>query len=285
MGTLFLVGTPIGNLEDITLRALRILRAATLIAAEDTRVTGRLLKHFDIKAPLTSYHEHNKLEKLESLLDHLNEQDLALVSDAGMPGLSDPGYELVQAAVQQGIPVVPIPGPSAVISALVVSGLPTDEFLYLGFLPRRAAARRSLLQTVSEEKRTLVVFESPHRLEKALEDIGQVLGERPVAVARELTKLYEEIHRGTPSELLEQFAERPPKGEITLVIGGAPAEVLQVWDDRAVQQALEERLQQGASPTVASKAVAKLSGRPRREIYQLAIKKRTTDGASPKLKD
>ena len=269
MGTLYLVGTPIGNLEDISLRALRILREAPLIAAEDTRVTGRLLARHEIRTPLTSYHEHNKLDKLGSLLAHLDGNDLALVSDAGMPGLSDPGFELVRAAIKRGVTVVPIPGPSAVINALVVSGLPTDSFLYLGFLPRRPAARRQLLQDIALERRTLVAFESPHRLINTIEDIQRMLGERPVVVARELTKLHEEIVRGVPAELLRHFTEKRPRGEITLVIGGNEPTP---WDDARVAAAITAKLASGESPAAAARAVAKLSGRPRRGLYQLAIK-------------
>ena len=270
MGTLYLVGTPIGNLEDISLRALRVLREVPLIAAEDTRVTGRLLARHEIDTPLVSYHEHSKLKKLESLLAHLQSADLALVSDAGMPGLSDPGYELIRAAIEQGVPVVPIPGPSAVINALVVSGLPTDGFVYLGFLPRRAAARRQLLEEIRDEQRTLVAFEAPHRLTDTLQDIERCLGERPLAVARELTKLHEEVRRGKPDELLRHFAEHPPRGEITLVIGGQTDQ--EPWDDSRVRAALADRMAAGDSPSAAAKRIAGLSGRSRREIYHLAIK-------------
>lgn len=269
MGTLYLVGTPIGNLEDISLRALRILREAPLIAAEDTRVTGRLLARYDIQAKLTSYHEHNKLDKLEALLAHLEGDDLALVSDAGMPGLSDPGLELVRAAIERGVPVVPIPGPSAVINALVVSGLATDSFLYLGFLPRRPAARRQLLQEIARERRTLVAYESPHRLIDTLGDIQRIMGGRPVVVARELTKMHEEIVRGVPAKLLHHFTEQRPRGEITLVIGGGEPTP---WDDAQVAAAIAEKLASGESPAAAAKAIAKLSGRSRRELYQLTLK-------------
>lgn len=273
-GTLYLVGTPIGNLEDITLRALSTLRQVPLIAAEDTRVTVRLLRRHNINTPLTSYHEHNKLEKLDTLLNHLTEDDLALVSDAGMPGLSDPGYELVQAAIERGISIVPIPGPSAVVSALVVSGLPTDGFLYLGFLPRRQSARRQLLDKIAQERRTLIAFESPHRLVGTLEEIQQVLGERPLAVARELTKRYEEIARGKPAELVRHFSDHPPKGEITLVIGGQvePERPL-AWDDAQVEAAVTASIASGESPAAAAKKIAQLSGRSRRQVYRLAIKK------------
>lgn len=269
MGTLYLVGTPIGNLEDISLRALRVLREVPLIAAEDTRVTARLLARYEIQTPLVSYHEHSGQKRLSGLLTHLEGGDLALVSDAGMPGLSDPGYKVVRAAIDLGFPIVPVAGPSAAVTALVVSGLPTDSYLYLGFLPRRAAARRQLLLQVAGERHTLVAFESPHRLLETLAQIQGTLGERPMAVARELTKMHEEVLRGTPAELLLRFSEQPPRGEVTLVIGGATD---QEWTDAQVSEALRRRLQAGDSPAEAAKMVAKLSGRPRREIYELATK-------------
>ena len=271
MGTLYLVGTPIGNLEDTSPRALRTLREVSLIAAEDTRVTRYLLRHFDIQTRLISYHEHNKQAKLPLLLAHLGEQDLALVSDAGMPGLSDPGYELVQAAIEQSIVIVPIPGPSAVITALIVSGLPSDQFTYLGFLPRRRAARRQVLERASHEARTLICYEAPHRLLDALEDVRQVLGERPMAVGRELTKLHEDIQRGTPAELIHHFGQQPPRGEITLVIGGAPLEK-PGWSDEAVAAEIRQRLAEGESLSTAARAVAEISGRPRRQVYQLGLR-------------
>jgi 16S rRNA (cytidine1402-2'-O)-methyltransferase len=270
MGTLYLVGTPIGNLDDISLRALKTLREVPLIAAEDTRVTGRLLRHFDIQTPLTSYHEHNKQVKLAALLAHLDDHDLALVSDAGMPGLSDPGFELVRAAVERNVTVAPIPGPSAVITALVASGLPSDEFTYLGFLPRQSSARRNTLARVAGETRTLICFETPHRLLAALKDIQEILGDRSLTVARELTKLHEDIRRGTPAKLIQHFDQTPPRGEITLVIGGAQPEEVD-WSDEAVVAAVKALLDQGASLSAAAREVADISGRPRREIYQLGL--------------
>jgi 16S rRNA (cytidine1402-2'-O)-methyltransferase len=216
--TLYVVATPIGNLEDISRRALRTLREVSLIAAEDTRLTKRLLVNYDIKTPMTSYHEHNKLTKLESILESLGAGDVALVSSAGMPGMSDPGYELIVAAVQRGIPVVPVPGPSAVTTALVVSGLPTDSFTYLGFLPRRPGARRRLLEGLADGEKTLVVLESPHRLPAALNDMLLTLGDRRVAVCRELTKIHEEVFRGSIIQAIEHFAR--PRGEFTLIIAG-----------------------------------------------------------------
>jgi 16S rRNA (cytidine1402-2'-O)-methyltransferase len=218
MSTLYVIATPIGNLEDISLRALRLLREVKLIAAEDTRTTRFLLNAYDIKTPITSYHEHSKRAKLDYLLDYLENEDLALVSEAGMPGLSDPGYKLVVAAAGRGIPVVPVPGASAVITALVVSGLPTDQFIYVGFLPRRKGQRQRLLESLREERRTVVAFETPHRLGEALSDIEEVLGDRSMCVCRELTKVHEEIFRGRVSEARGHFIE--PRGEFSLIIEG-----------------------------------------------------------------
>ncbi len=218
MPALYVIGTPIGNLEDISLRALRLLGEVKLIAAEDTRTTRRLLNAYDIKTPLTSYHEHSKKAKLDYLLEYVEQEDLALVAEAGMPGLSDPGYELIVAAIGRGISVIPVPGASAVIAALVVSGLPTDQFLYLGFLPRRQGQRQRLLGSLIDERRTMVAFETPHRLGGALNDIGEVLGDRRISVCRELTKVHEEVFRGRVSQAREHFAE--PRGEFSLVIEG-----------------------------------------------------------------
>jgi 16S rRNA (cytidine1402-2'-O)-methyltransferase len=215
---LYVIATPIGNLEDISLRALRLLREVKLIAAEDTRTTRRLLTAYDIKTPLTSYHEHSKRAKLDYILDYLEKEDLALVSEAGMPGLSDPGYELIVSAIERGISVVPVPGASAVITALVVSGLPTDQFVYVGFLPRRKGQRQRLLNSIAEERRTIVAFETRHRLTEVLNEIEEILGDRRLCVCRELTKVHEEIFRGRMSQAREHFAE--PRGEFSLVIEG-----------------------------------------------------------------
>jgi 16S rRNA (cytidine1402-2'-O)-methyltransferase len=192
MSILYVVATPIGNLEDITLRALRVLREVKLIAAEDTRKTRRLLDTYDIKTPMTSYYEHNKMTKLDYILEKLKKGDVALVSEAGMPGISDPGYELIVAATRENIRVVPVPGPSAVTTALAVSSLPTDRFVYIGFLPNKSAARRRLLASVAAEPGTIIALEAPHRLDAALEDVLDVLGDRRLSVGRELTKLHEE---------------------------------------------------------------------------------------------
>ena len=220
-GVLYIVSTPIGNMEDITLRALRILREVDLIAAEDTRRTGLLLKHFEIQTPLTSYFEGNELKKREYILSKLKEdKNIALVSDAGTPGISDPGFRLIQLAIENQIPIIPIPGPSAVITALSVSGLPTDSFLFKGFLPHKSKKRRDLLKELEEVRETLIFYESPHRFSETLEDILEILGDREIVLTRELTKVYEEILRGKVSQIQNMIGERKLKGEITLVVEG-----------------------------------------------------------------
>jgi len=220
-GTLYIVSTPIGNLEDITLRALRILKEVDLIAAEDTRHTGLLLRHFGIRKPLTSYFEGNELKKREFILSRLKQGDrIALVSDAGTPGISDPGFRLIQTVIENEFPIVPIPGPSAVIAALSVSGLPTDAFLFKGFLPHKSKKRRDFLKQLEETKETLIFYESPHRINETLNDILEILGNRETVLTRELTKVYEEILRGKVSEIQNQITGRKLKGEITLVISG-----------------------------------------------------------------
>jgi 16S rRNA (cytidine1402-2'-O)-methyltransferase len=220
-GILYIVSTPIGNREDITLRALRILKEVDLIAAEDTRRTGLLLRHFAIQTTLTSYFEENELKKKEFILSQLSQgRRVALVSDAGTPGISDPGYRLIQTAIENQIRVVPIPGPSAVIAALSVSGLPTDAFLFKGFLPHKSKKKRDLLKQLEEVKETLIFYESPYRVSETLKDIFDILGDREMVLSRELTKVYEEILRGKVSQIMNQIAERKLKGEITLVISG-----------------------------------------------------------------
>jgi len=218
---LYVVATPIGNLEDMTLRALRILKEVDLIAAEDTRHTGLLLKHFGIETPLTSYFQGNESKKKEYILSRLNEgHSVALVSDAGTPGISDPGFRLIQVAIQNQVPVIPIPGPSAVIAALSVSGLPTDAFLFRGFLPHKSKKRRDLLSEIEGARETVIFYESPHRIAETLQDIFDVLGDREIVLTRELTKVYEEILRGRVSEVQNQIKGRTLKGEITLLISG-----------------------------------------------------------------
>ena len=265
MLTLYVVATPIGNLEDISLRALRILREVKLIAAEDTRKTKRLLVTYDIKTPMTSYHEHNKRSKLDYILGRLEDGDVALVSEAGMPGMSDPGYELIVAAHQRGIPVVPIPGPSAVVTALVISGLPTDRFVYIGFLPHKANARQRLLESVAHEYGTIVALESPHRLLATLNDILLILGDRKIAICRELTKVHEEVFRGTISQAIKHFTR--PRGEFTLVIEGKrEKDKPQLTED--IERQLHYMYQSGVT---AKEAIAKISGEtglPRKELYR-----------------
>ncbi len=270
MGTLYLVATPIGNLEDLSPRALRILGDVRLIAAEDTRVTGKLLSHFNISTSQISYHEYNKLSKLDRVLDALNEGDVALVSDAGTPGINDPGYELVRAALAAGHDVSPIPGPSAPIAALVASGLPMDSFLYLGYLPRKSKERRAKLQEVVSLPYTLVFLETPHRVLNALEDMEDVLGNRPVAVARELTKLYEEIFRGDVASAWEHFSVNAPRGEFTLIVDGKKQADVE-WVEASLKSAIDAGIAAGESPSSLAKRLAKESGWARRDIYQMIV--------------
>jgi 16S rRNA (cytidine1402-2'-O)-methyltransferase len=270
MGTLYVVATPLGNLEDMTLRAIRILGEAALIATEDTRTTGRLLKHFDIAGPMVSYFEHNKLARLDRILAALEHGDVALVSEAGTPLLSDPGYELVRQAMERGYTVTPIPGPSAVAAALSAAGLPTDRFLFLGFLPRKSAARRQSLQAVQTQSATLVFYEAPHRVRDTLADLAAIFGEdRDIAVCRELTKLHEEIWRGPLAAACREWTEREPRGEFTLVVAGAaPAAT---WDEIRVNATLQSMLSAGASAKDAAREVAEQSGWPKRQVYALAL--------------
>jgi 16S rRNA (cytidine1402-2'-O)-methyltransferase len=265
MPFLYVVATPIGNLEDITLRALRVLREVKLIAAEDTRKTRRLLSAYEIKTPMTSYYEHNKLTKLDYILDCLREGDVALVSEAGMPGISDPGYELIVAASKQNINIVPIPGPSAITAALAVSGLPTDRFTFTGFLPNRAAARRKALEAIKDETGTIVTLEAPHRIKAALEDIRQILGDRRISVCRELTKLHEEVFRGTVGEAIKHFAA--PRGEFTLVIQGKGTKGKPPLTDE-VERKLHEMYLAGASAKEAVARVAIETGIKKKELYR-----------------
>ncbi|HEY8884494.1 MAG TPA: 16S rRNA (cytidine(1402)-2'-O)-methyltransferase [Chloroflexota bacterium] len=272
-GTLYLVGTPIGNLEDVTLRALRILREVPVIAAEDTRHTRTLLAHYDIHKPLISYFEQVEQKRLGTLLERLREGDVALVSDAGMPSISDPGYALVRAAIAAGIPVVPIPGPSAPIAALAASGLPTDQFVYLGFLPRRSSDRRKLLGEVTAEPRTLIAFETPHRLVAVLDDVEAVLGDRPVVVARELTKLHEEFLRGTANRVRQQILGAPIRGEITLLIGGAAPGPSQLAAD-ALAARVQDLVDAGRSTREIVEQLSREPGASRREVYRLLLEVR-----------
>ena len=267
MGTLYIVATPIGNLEDMSPRAVRILREAKLIAAEDTRHTAKLLNHFGIQTPLTSYFEHNKLTKLERILASLADGDAALVSDAGTPAVNDPGYELVRAALAAGYDVRPVPGPSSPIAALSVSGLPTDAFLYLGYLPHKASERRKFIAQVSDLSYTLLFLESPHRLTDALEDLLATLGDRPICVAREMTKMFEEFWRGTLSGALEEFKAREVRGEFTLVVGGQLSVTSEQWSEEQLLAAIETELEQGKSAKEISVALAEQSGWGKKDVY------------------
>jgi len=269
MGTLYLVATPIGNLEDMSPRAVRTLREVSLIAAEDTRVTLKLLTHFNLHTPLTSYFEHSKLTKLETILMALNEGDVALVSDAGTPAINDPGYELVKHALDAGHRVCPIPGPSAPLAALAASGLPTDAFLYLGYLPRKSSERLALLCQVENLPYTLIFLETPHRLRAALIDLEVSMGDRQIAVARELTKLHEEIWRGTISGAMGYFTRNEPRGEFTLVVSGCSIHGSNKWSRVKVLAEIKAGLKMGESPSSLAKQVAELSGWNRRDVYKL----------------
>jgi 16S rRNA (cytidine1402-2'-O)-methyltransferase len=247
MPILYLVATPIGNLEDITARALRILREVRLIAAEDTRHTRQLLNHFGVETRCISYHEHNKLARQEAILAALTEGDVALVSDAGTPAISDPGYELVRACIDAGFTITPIPGPSAPIAALVASGLPTERFIFVGFLPRRSPERRALLHDLAELTVSIVCFEAPHRLTDMLTDALTVWGERQVAVAKDLTKLFEAIWRGSLSEALAHFSVEKPRGEYTVVFAGKPT----LLDSKQARKRVQAHAGDGEEPSEA----------------------------------
>jgi 16S rRNA (cytidine1402-2'-O)-methyltransferase len=267
-GTLYIVATPIGNLEDITLRALRVLREVDWIACEDTRQTRKLLDHFGIAKPMVSYHEHNESGRAAELVEKLaNGGSGALVSDAGTPLISDPGYRLVEAAIAAAVPVVPIPGVSAVVSALSAAGLPTDAFRFCGFLPPKSSQRRKILEQWKAEGATLIFYETPHRILEALEDVGAIMGARLVVVARELTKLHEEFLRGTAAEVQKELASRPSvKGEFTLLIG--KTDEVQA-DDTPLEDAVRAAEQQGVPRMEAIKQVAKQRGLSKREVYRL----------------
>ena len=268
MGTLYLVATPIGNLEDISARALRILNEVQIIAAEDTRRTGKLLKHFEIQTKLTSYHEHSKYSKIDSILELLVEGDAALVSDAGTPVLNDPGYKLVRAVLDAGYEVSPIPGPSAPVSALVASGLACDSYLYLGYIPRKENDRQRLLVEVSDITHTLIFLETPKRILESFDDLLKVLGDRQIAVARELTKLHEEIYRGSISGAIQHFSTKPPRGEFTIILAGNDT-LPRIWSVEEVEDELLNRIGKGEPAAAIAKQVAGISGWSRREVYDL----------------
>jgi len=270
MGTLYLVATPIGNLEDMSPRAVRILREARLIAAEDTRHSGKLLQHFAIETKLTSYFEHNKLGKLDKILAALEQGDVALISDAGTPAINDPGYELVRAALAAGFDVRPVPGPSAPLAALAVSGLPTDSFLYLGYLPHKSTERKKVIREVSALRHTLIFLESPYRVSEALQDLLNELGDRPVCVAREMTKMFEEYWRGPLSAALTHFSAQPARGEFTLVVQGQ-IDAVQKWPIADMLSAIKAGQKKGSSARDISTNLAADSGWSKKEIYALIL--------------
>ncbi len=269
MGTLYLVATPIGNLEDISARALRILQEVRLIAAEDSRETRKLLERYHIKTPMLSYHDHSPASHLERILATLEKADVALVSEAGTPGLNDPGYKLVNAALHAGHKVSPIPGPSAPIAALVASGLPAHHFLYLGFLPRKSTECLKMLSDVSSLPFTLILLETPQRLLKSLQLILQVLGNRRIAIARELTKLHEEMFRGTVNQAIQHYTAQSPRGEFTLVVEAAPKQPLPRWEQYRLINAIHEGLRLGETARAIASKLAETSGWSKREVYQI----------------
>ena len=274
-GCLYIVGTPIGNLEDITLRALRILKEVDLIACEDTRHTQKLLNHYNIAKTLVSYHEHNEMTRSPELLIQLEQgAKIALVSDAGMPLVSDPGYRLVTLCVRHKIPVVPIPGPSAMLAALAAAGLPNEEFLFAGFLPQRSGERRRLLEHLRIEERTMIFYEAPHRVAESIADALEILGDRPACIAREVTKLHEEFLRGKLSQLAESLAERPARGEITLVVGPPvpSASAGQADSTQSLSDRVEELIRQAKLDRKdALKLAAKERGLSRRAAYDQLV--------------
>lgn len=277
-GILYICGTPIGNLEDITLRALKILKKVKLIAAEDTRHTKKLLNHYQINTKVTSYYEYNKIKKATYLVEMLkNSQDIALVSDAGMPGISDPGYVLVNLALKNNIKIIPIPGVSALITALVVSGLPTDKFVFEGFIPRKIKERKRYFKSIENEERTIIFYEAPHRLKRALKDMLDVWGERKIVIARELTKMYEEIIRGNLSQVLSEINTKEIKGEITLVVqGGIKKKGNDIIDFLKNECIMEEYLKKLKNQGYSNKDIIKIAQEklnlPKNLIYKKLLK-------------
>lgn len=270
-GTLYICATPIGNLEDITIRTIRILKEVDLIAAEDTRHTIRLLNHFDIKKPLTSYHEHNIKEKGIELIDKLKSgKNIALVSDAGMPGISDPGSDLVRLSIQHHIPIVALPGATASITALVISGLDTDKFIFEGFLSSKRSHRRRELENIKQYKKTTIIYESPHRILATLRDIDEIMGDRRLSISRELTKKYEETFRGRAEEALEKFSESKVRGEFVIILEG------NLEEDKAeeidIKEALNRYIKDGYSNKEAVKMVSKKYNLPRNLVYSESLK-------------
>ena len=281
-GTLYLVATPIGNLEDITLRAARVLGAVDWIAAEDTRQTAKLLQHLQVCAKTLSYHQHNCRQRAPELLAKLaDRQSVALVADAGTPGISDPGTELVSQCVAAGVPVVPLPGPTAAIAALVASGLPADRFVFEGFLPAKGSARRDRLAAIRSETRTVVLYESPHRLAQTLGDLQECLGgDRAIVLARELTKLHEEFWRGSVAGAIARTQERQPRGEYTLIVAGGTEET-ETWTEARIAGELAPLLRGGMSRSDASRYLAERAGLPRRQVYRVSLAGEALDRPFP----
>jgi 16S rRNA (cytidine1402-2'-O)-methyltransferase len=275
-GCLYLVATPIGNLEDITLRAIRILKEADVIACEDTRQTQKLLHHYGIRKEMVSYHDHNELTRSPELVIDLEQgAKIALVSDAGTPGISDPGHRLVTLCLRHHIPVVPIPGPSALVAALAASGLPTEEFLFVGFLPPRSGSRRKALDALKTESRTLIFYEAPHRVVETLADASEILGARPAVIAREVTKIHEEFLRGPLPELLESARKRVPRGEITLLIGPGDPQTPQVDPNVSLKERVEQlEAEGGVDRKAALKQAARERGLGKREAYKKLLLER-----------
>lgn len=275
-GKLYICPTPIGNLDDITLRVLKVLEEVDLIAAEDTRHTIKLLNHFEIKKPLTSYHEHNKREKGKVLIHKLlNGENIALVSDAGMPGISDPGEDLIKLAIENDIEVIALPGPTASTLALVLSGLPTGKFVFEGFLPSSKKDRKEALQNIKNEERTIILYESPYRVKALLEDMLDIFGERDIAVCRELTKKYEEVFRGSIEQSIEKFTQDDPKGEFVIIVRGADrvevSQESQEWENISIKDHLLKYINEGMTKKDAVKKVAEDRGLPKNEVYKESL--------------
>lgn len=277
-GMLYLCATPIGNLEDITYRVLRILKGVDLIAAEDTRNSIKLLNHFEIKTPMTSYHEYNKYEKGRYLIEQMQEgKNIALITDAGTPGISDPGEELVAMCYEAGIPVTSLPGPAACITALTISGLPTRRFAFEAFLPSDKKERAVILEELKRETRTIILYEAPHRLVKTLEELSENLGDRKISLCRELTKKHETVFRGSLSEAVFWYKENPPKGECVMVLEGRSREEMeqearQQWEDMPLEAHMEHYMSQGIDKKEAMKLVAKDRGISKRDVYQALLR-------------
>src|SRR5471030_2187873 len=277
-GTLYVVATPIGNLEDITYRAVRVLKEADLIACEDTRHTAKLLQHYGIDKPTVSYHEHNEVTRAEELVAKLVQGlNIAQVSDAGMPGISDPGYRVIKLAIERGVQVVPIPGPSALVAALAASGLPTDSFQFLGFLPAKSGQRRTMLEALRHAQQTTVVYEAPHRIAATMQDLVEILGaEQPVVLARELTKLHEEFIRGTAAEVLRRVQEHELKGEMTLLIGKSERSAALAPDKPLASRLKEIMQEQKLDEKAALKILAREQGVSKSEAYRELQRARRT---------